>query len=148
MLVTALEARSDIISLNYVQQALVREEQKLYGVGSSNDTDVHREDKALVGDSNMSSKKAQKPPTCFGCGQPGHFQWNCTKAKKGTGHKAKTAGEEVEKENLDRNNANAASYEVCSGEKPNIEHLKVFGCIAYSHIPDSQKRTGQESCEA
>ena len=75
-LVTALEARSDNISLKYVQQALVHEEQKLHGLGSSNDPDVHRGDTALVGDSKMSSKKVfkpRKPPICFGCGQPGHF---------------------------------------------------------------------------
>ena len=31
-------------------------------------------------------------------------------------------------------------YEVWSGEKPNIGHLKVFGCMAYSHVPDSQRQ--------
>ena len=31
-------------------------------------------------------------------------------------------------------------YEVWKGEKPNIEHLKVFGCIAYAHVPDSQRQ--------
>ena len=31
-------------------------------------------------------------------------------------------------------------YEVWSGKKPNIEHLKVFGCMAYSHVPDSQRQ--------
>ena len=29
--------------------------------------------------------------------------------------------------------------EVWSGRKPNISHLKVFGCMAYAHIPDSQR---------
>ena len=30
-------------------------------------------------------------------------------------------------------------FEVWSGRKPNISHLKVFGCMAYAHIPDSQR---------
>ena len=59
-LVTALEARSDDISLNYVQQALVHEEQKLHGLSYSSSPDVHRGDTALVGDSKMSSKKTFK----------------------------------------------------------------------------------------
>ena len=49
-LFTALEARGDGISLNYVQQALVHEEQKLHGLRYSNNLDVHRGDTALVGD--------------------------------------------------------------------------------------------------
>ena len=76
MMVTALEARSDNVSLNYVQQALVHEEQKLHEVGSSNSPDVHRGDTGLLGDSTISLKKAfkpGKPPICFGCGQPGRF---------------------------------------------------------------------------
>ena len=31
-------------------------------------------------------------------------------------------------------------YEKWYGRKPDISHLRVFGCIAYSHIPDSQRR--------
>ncbi len=31
-------------------------------------------------------------------------------------------------------------YESWHGKKPDISHLKVFGCIAYAHIPDSQRR--------
>ena len=27
-------------------------------------------------------------------------------------------------------------FEMWSGRKPNISHLKVFGCMAYAHIPD------------
>ena len=30
--------------------------------------------------------------------------------------------------------------EMWSGRKPDIRHLKVFGCMAYAHIPDSQRR--------
>ena len=32
------------------------------------------------------------------------------------------------------------SYERWYGRKPNVGYLRVFGCIAYSHIPDSQRR--------
>ena len=30
-------------------------------------------------------------------------------------------------------------YERWYGKKPNLSHLKVFGCIAYAHIPDSKR---------
>ena len=30
-------------------------------------------------------------------------------------------------------------FEVRYGKKPNISHLRVFGCMAYVHIPDSQR---------
>ena len=30
--------------------------------------------------------------------------------------------------------------QVWSGEKPNIGHLKVFGCTAFAHIPDTQRQ--------
>ena len=32
------------------------------------------------------------------------------------------------------------SYERWYGKKPNVTHLKVFGCIAYAHIPDTHRR--------
>ena len=31
-------------------------------------------------------------------------------------------------------------YEKWYGRKPDVSHLRVFGCIAYSHIPDSRRR--------
>lgn len=31
-------------------------------------------------------------------------------------------------------------YEKWYGRKPNISHLKVFGCIAYAHIPEVERR--------
>jgi hypothetical protein len=33
--------------------------------------------------------------------------------------------------------------EVFSGKKPKVGHLRIFGCITYSHVP-SEKRTKLE----
>ena len=55
-LVTALETRSDDISLNHVQQALVHEEQKMHKERHLSNSDLQRGDAALVGDSKRSSK--------------------------------------------------------------------------------------------
>ena len=38
-------------------------------------------------------------------------------------------------------------YEVWKGEKPNIEHLKVFGWIAYAHVPDSERQKLDKKAE-
>jgi len=30
--------------------------------------------------------------------------------------------------------------EAWSGRKPVVDHFKIFGCIAYSHIPDAKRK--------
>ena len=35
---------------------------------------------------------------------------------------------------------NKTPLEVWSGVPPNIAHLKVFGCMAYAHVPDAQRQ--------
>ena len=35
---------------------------------------------------------------------------------------------------------NKTPLEVWSGKKPDVSHLKVFGCMAYEHVPDTQKQ--------
>ena len=30
--------------------------------------------------------------------------------------------------------------EVWSGKKPDVSHLKMFGCMAYAHMPDAQRQ--------
>ena len=35
---------------------------------------------------------------------------------------------------------NTTPHEQWYGRKPNIGHLKVFGCIAYAHIPDNKRQ--------
>ena len=34
-------------------------------------------------------------------------------------------------------------YEVWTGHKPSIDHLRVFGCLAYVHVDDAARRTGK-----
>ena len=31
-------------------------------------------------------------------------------------------------------------YEAWSGDRPNVKHLRVFGCIAYAHVPKDERR--------
>ena len=37
-------------------------------------------------------------------------------------------------------------YEKWYERKPSIAHLKVFGCVAYAHIPDSQRQKLDNNC--
>ena len=36
--------------------------------------------------------------------------------------------------------ANITPYEAWYGKKPSVDHLKVFGCVCYSHIPKDERR--------
>ena len=42
---------------------------------------------------------------------------------------------------------NATHYELWYGRKPDISHLRVFGCIAYAHVPDSERRKLDKKAE-
>jgi len=81
-LVTALESRVDQVSLNFVQQALIHEEQKQlshFGYARS-DMPSSETDSVLVG-----AHKRGKPPNqlkCFGCNKVGHFIRDCPRRKK------------------------------------------------------------------
>ena len=80
-LVTALEAR-DTISLSYVQQSLIREEQRLKGsstLHTSLDT-MGGTGQALIGkQESQTSKRWQHKKTCYLCGESGHFCKSCPK---------------------------------------------------------------------
>ena len=93
-LVTALEARVDDIQLDFVQQALIHEEQKQKGqFGQTGDTlSASQQDSALVGA--YKKNRSQKPPVCWSCDEVGHIQRYCPKGKNSRSqHKAKTAEE-------------------------------------------------------
>ena len=70
-LVTAIEARVDGISLDYVQQALIHEEMKQSELSGQ----LNEAESALMG--TFRRDMAHERPTCFGCGAVGHVRGNC-----------------------------------------------------------------------
>ena len=113
-LVTALEARGDDLTLRFVQQALIQEEQKRNGIMPEDNRST-----ALVGSAHRNKQKNLK---CFNCKQWGHFFKDCPRSRshyhddrrstaqdQKTAHKAKTAAARIsEEENISR------KYEVVS----------------------------------
>ena len=40
------------------------------------------------------------------------------------------------------------SFERFFGQKPDVSHVRVFGCIAFKHIPDAkQRKLDKKSCK-
>ena len=80
-LVTALEAR-DAVTLSYVQQSLIREEQRLkesntQHTGLNNISGIGR---ALIGKHDgQPGKGHQNKKACYLCGETGHFRKDCPK---------------------------------------------------------------------
>ena len=97
-LVTALEAHVEDVSLNFVQQALIHEEQKRQGQfgHSLRTSSTGQAESALVGAQTQKKKykPKKKPRSCYGCGVVGHFIAECPNKKSdgsGPKHKAKNA---------------------------------------------------------
>ena len=92
-LVTALEARVENISLDYVQQALIHEEVKQGG-----EQPISGAEAALIG---KPYKGKHEPLRCFKCNAAGHIRRNCPFIKNKSqkpfknSHKAKTAKDQV-----------------------------------------------------
>ena len=87
--VTALEARVDGLTMDFVQQQLIHHERKLKAQELKPEA-LH--DSALVG------AQKRKPPKCWACDEIGHIQRFCPKRKeKSTSmHRAKITEDEVE----------------------------------------------------
>ena len=102
-LVTALEARVDDVKLNFVQQALVHEEQKRNG-HSCGTSSGGQTDSALVGAQRRA--KFQRQVECFECGEIGHIRRDCPRKKKRNSlrpeHRAKNAEDECSDSESDR----------------------------------------------
>lgn len=99
-LVTALEMRVDDATLNFVQQALVNEEQKRLGHSLVEKQSAGvSEDTALVGAYKQGNFR--NPIKCYNCGANGHMRRECRKPKREyaysresfSTHNAKTAEE-------------------------------------------------------
>jgi len=43
---------------------------------------------------------------------------------------------------------NKVLEEVCSGNKPSVNHLRVFRSVCYKHVPDARRKKLDDKCEA
>ena len=88
-LVTALEARvDDNLTLEFVQQALVNEEQKKSADGTQSDGRSLKS--ALVSEETVKKSGMRKRPRCYYCKKIGHISSQCYKKKNQTSSHAKT----------------------------------------------------------
>ena len=88
--VTALEARADDLTLDFVQQQLIHHERK---VKTPETRSGGEQDSALMG------TQKRKPPRCWACDEIGHIQRFCPKRKMKFEHKEKVTEDEVESDN-------------------------------------------------
>ena len=85
--VTALEARVDDLTMDFVQQQLIHHEPKL--------TAQESKCEALSNLVLMGAQK-QKPPKCRACDEVGHIQHFCPRRKQKSEHRAKVTEDEVD----------------------------------------------------
>lgn len=96
-LVTALEARVDDISLKFVQQALIHEEQKQCNsdfLRSVETAAARKQTDVVLVEKKFSTGTAKHKVKCFECGVVGHYKSNCPKKKTSYSadkHRARTA---------------------------------------------------------
>jgi len=80
-LVTAIEARVDDVSLRFVQQALIHEQQNRSGqFGQASDASCGQADSVLVGVQKKGYRR--KLLKCFECRAASHFRRDCPKRKQ------------------------------------------------------------------
>ena len=73
-LVTALEARVDTLTLDFVHQALITEDQKRDEQKQAHSYSSGDPDSALI---SKQGPRQRREVICFGCQRPGHIRRNC-----------------------------------------------------------------------
>ena len=124
-LVTALEAR-DVVTLSYVQQSLIREEQKLKesNMQQTGLDKVSGVGRALVGKHDRQTSKGYRNKVCYLCGETGHFCKDCPKNLHQKLSKPKHKGKSA---------CLVSEEESHSDTEP---EEKVFGVSSQSHNPN------------
>ena len=162
-LVTALEAR-DVISLSYVQQSLIHEEQRIKEsntLHTSSDT-MSGIGEALIGKHEyQTNKRYQYKKTCYFCGESGYFFKDCPKSLHQkplkSKHKVKSAymvsqGESHSDSESDEKvfGASSQSYNshgwiVDSGASSHMTQVKEF-LVNYEDFDNPQKVSMGDGC--
>ena len=84
-LVTALEARVDNLTLDFVHQSLKNEEQKRLVKSCDSKSTTQQPDAALLSNNTQNqSRKSRKPIICYSCNLPGHISRFCPDKAKGS----------------------------------------------------------------
>ena len=156
-LVTAIEARMDGVSLDYVQQALIHEEMKqselssqlsgaesaLAGAFKKN---MPRDRPTCYGCANVGHIQRycpNDPPTCFGCGDLGHIQRYCPRKRKW--HKAKIVESEKSRQgnsDVDGEDVYAAAFMASVGNVKSADKERypwVIDSGASSHMTKEKR---------
>ncbi|KAF2349145.1 Zinc finger CCHC-type [Trinorchestia longiramus] len=139
-LVTPVEANEKIPAWEVVTGRLLNEERRQRGGPGTSDSS----EKLLV-----SFKRNKKLIKCFECGKEGHIKRQCRvyeerlkkenrtfQAIKAVDARSSSTGETIMFTSAQKN---LTPYQALNGQKPNVQHFRTFGCMAYAHVPKDER---------
>ena len=134
-LVTAVEARVHDISLDFVQQALIHEEQK-----HSGETEVNESEFVLFGKSRQGKRE---PPMCYKCKEVGHIQYFCPLNNRSRTKPSTSAYKDHKCEKDDSDSSEGELFSERHASKAKKEMLWLIDSGASSHMTNKQEILSQ-----